>query len=168
MSRAKSSRDLHDTMTSQRSRKVFLWPRFKFCFDRFTSFEALFRIPDGVMDGSLSDVGTESAVLLNGTPGNVTLPAMSEGLSHQFIYSVYAQIVSGLFVWAALILTCIQVSLYDKYELCSCHPKRSDLVLETCPKTRNTARFQDNGALYTRGQALVTQTTRKPHSLSPS
>ena len=53
-----------------------------------------------------------SVALLNGTAGeteNATMPPEVEGLSHQFIYSVYAQGISGVFVWAALILTCVQV-----------------------------------------------------------
>ena len=81
------------------------------CFDRFTSFEAFYGFPGRrvrVMDGILSVRETESAVFQNETPGNATMPA-SEGLSHQFIYSVYALIVSGIFVWAALILTSVQV-----------------------------------------------------------
>lgn len=48
----------------------------------------------------------ESVALLNGTVENVT---MTERLSHQFIYSVYARGVSGIFVWTALIVTSFQV-----------------------------------------------------------
>ena len=59
------------------------------------------------MDGGLDAGETgESAVSRNETLGNAT---SMEGLSHQFIYSVYAQAVSGVFVWIALILTCVQV-----------------------------------------------------------
>ena len=62
---------------------------------------------DGVMDGGGSEAEPtrESGVPRNETPANATM----EGLSHQFIYSIYAQGVSGVFVWVALILTCVQV-----------------------------------------------------------
>ncbi|CAI8051357.1 Transmembrane protein 184B [Geodia barretti] len=67
------------------------------------------------MEGSQSVVGTESVVFQNETPWNATIPAMSEGLSHQFIYSIYAQIVSGFFVWIAFILTCLQIFQHLRY-----------------------------------------------------
>ena len=57
----------------------------------------------------------QSVALLNGTAEeteNATMPPEVEGLSHQFIYSVYAQGISGVFVWAALILTCVQVRVH--------------------------------------------------------
>lgn len=52
----------------------------------------------------------ENVVGLNETADNATMPP--ERLSHLFIYSVYAQATSGLFVWAAIILTSIQVYTY--------------------------------------------------------
>lgn len=52
----------------------------------------------------------ENAAALNETAENATMPP--ERLSHLFIYSVYAQTVSGLFVWAAIIITCMQVCMY--------------------------------------------------------
>ena len=52
----------------------------------------------------------ESAGVLNGTVENVT---MTERLSHQFIYSIYARGVSGIFVWTALIVTSFQVQKED-------------------------------------------------------
>lgn len=52
------------------------------------------------------DVG-ENVAAPNETADNATMPP--ERLSHLFIYSVYAQTTSGIFVWAAIILTCIQV-----------------------------------------------------------
>ena len=58
---------------------------------------------DTVIPGGEERVG-ESVALLNKTTENETMP-----LSHQFIYSVYAQGTSGVFVWTALILTCFQV-----------------------------------------------------------
>lgn len=51
--------------------------------------------------------GGENVVAPNETADNATMPP--ERLSHLFIYSVYAQTTSGIFVWAAIILTCIQV-----------------------------------------------------------
>ena len=69
---------------------------------------------DGVMDGGGSEAEPtrESGVPRNETPANAT---MEEGLSHQFIYSIYAQGVSGVFVWVALILTCVQVHTHTHH-----------------------------------------------------
>lgn len=63
----------------------------------------------------MGDVLTEGAgeragesVALNETAENTTMP-LEESLSHQFIGSVYAQGISGVFVWTALIVTSFQV-----------------------------------------------------------
>lgn len=56
----------------------------------------------------------ETVSLQNGTTENVT---MSEGLAAQFIHSVYAVAISGVFVWSALILTCFQVGVMYKYHM---------------------------------------------------
>ena len=97
------------------------------------------------MEGSQSVVGTESVVFQNETPWNATIPAMSEGLSHQFIYSVYAQIVSGFFVWIALILTCLQVrSSFYVSHYCTVQVGPWHMLYSTDP---NTVFFRDNGTL---------------------
>lgn len=56
-----------------------------------------------------------SVVNQNETAENTTMEP--EGLSHQFIYSVYARGISGVFVWAALILTCVQVGTFPTHHL---------------------------------------------------
>ena len=55
-------------------------------------------------------VEEETVALENVTAENATAEnATAMPLTHQFIYSVYAQGTSGVFVWAALIFTCFQV-----------------------------------------------------------
>ena len=52
----------------------------------------------------------EVSVALENVTANATAEnATAMPLSHQFIYSVYAQGTSGVFVWAALLFTCFQV-----------------------------------------------------------
>lgn len=52
----------------------------------------------------------ESVTLQNETAENATM-LISEGIVDQFIHSVYAVGISGIFVWTALILTSFQVSV---------------------------------------------------------
>ena len=106
------------------------------------------------MEGSQSVVGTESVVFQNETPWNATIPAMSEGLSHQFIYSVYAQIVSGFFVWIALILTCLQVrSSFYVSHYCTVQVGPWHMLYSTDP---NTVFLEIMALLWT---SSVSQTT---------
>ena len=71
-------------------------------------------------------VEEESVALQNVTEANATDEnATAMPLSHQFIYSAYAQGTSGVFVWAALIFTCFQVHTYCRlpiymYRACTC------------------------------------------------
>ena len=99
------------------------------------------------MEGSQSVVGTESVVFQNETPWNATIPAMSEGLSHQFIYSIYAQIVSGFFVWIAFILTCLQVrSSFYVSHYCTVQVGPWHMLYSTDHRHILCA-FEDNGTL---------------------
>ena len=57
----------------------------------------------------------ESVAFQNGTTENAT---MAESVAYQFIHSVYALGISGIFVWSALILACFQVHVMYVYYVC--------------------------------------------------